>query len=180
MAKAKGPASVQNRHIYTRASYLYQAANYLANCAQASSTPNHGPSRQEEAANKAAHSALTANEAERKALMNVSRQVISDMRSVSLKMQIRSSPTIKSTICKFCDTLQIEGKTCRSAVENASKGGRKPWADVLVIRCDTCGHAKRYPISGVPRQKRRSMRVTEAAENGVSREDDTSASKQTT
>jgi ribonuclease P protein subunit RPR2 len=44
-------------------------------------------------------------------------------------------------------------------VENQSKGGRKPWADILVMRCLTCGHAKRYPVS-VPKQRRKSARTS--------------------
>jgi ribonuclease P protein subunit RPR2 len=53
--------------------------------------------------------------------------------------------------------LLVESKTSRSWIENPSKGGRKPWADILVIECGTCGNAKRYPVDA-PRQKRRSLR----------------------
>jgi ribonuclease P protein subunit RPR2 len=104
---------------------------------------------------------------ERKVMINLSHQVISDMRSVSLKAQIRQSPAIKQTICKYCDAVQIEGKTCHSTVENLSKGGRKPWADVLVTWCDTCGNAKRYPVSAAPRQKRRSLRTPKTEQSGA-------------
>lgn len=90
-------------------------------------------------------------------MLNMSRHAISDMRAMSLKTLIRQSPDLKRTICKFCDTLRIEGKTCRSVVENSSKGGQKPWADVLSIECRTCGHVKRYPVNA-PRQKRRPVR----------------------
>ncbi|RFU81585.1 rnase p rpr2 rpp21 subunit domain-containing [Trichoderma arundinaceum] len=169
MAKPKGNPGIQNRHIYTRASYLYQAASYLASCAQqtkkgvepekarnedrAPSSSIRGTSTGVAHDGEFVHSAK-----ERKAIMNLSHQVISDMRSVSLKAQIRQSPSIKQTICRYCDSVQIEGKTCGSTVENLSKGGRKPWADVLATRCDTCGNVKRYPISA-PRQKRRPLRT---------------------
>ncbi|KAL7963201.1 RNAse P Rpr2/Rpp21/SNM1 subunit domain-containing protein [Trichoderma compactum] len=174
MAKAKGHPSIQNRHIYTRASYLFQAASYLANCAQQAkqqATPR-------KAQNDDKHSSTSGLDApsgtgngpntefahsnqERKALVNLSHRVVSDMRSVSLKAQIRQSRSIKQTICKYCDAILIEGKTCHSAVENLSKGGRKPWADVLVTRCSTCGNVKRYPVSA-PRQNRKPLRTFEA------------------
>lgn len=163
MVKQKGNAGIQNRHIYSRASYLYQAASYLANCAhQTKTTARNGDdednTKRDEQSVAVVCDGFTHSKQERKAVINLSHQVISDMRSVSLKAQIRQSPTIKQTICKYCDAVQIEGKTCRSIVENRSKGGRKPWADVLVTRCDTCGNVKRYPISA-PRQKRKSLRA---------------------
>jgi len=30
--------------------------------------------------------------------------------------------------------------------ENRSKKGRKPWAEVLVVRCISCGATKRFPV----------------------------------
>jgi ribonuclease P protein subunit RPR2 len=154
MGKGKSPGAVIGRHNYSRASYLYQAAVYLASQAQNSQdaaaiqnipkgTPMH-------------------SEHEKKALENMSRQAITDMRAVTLKSQIRQNADLKRMICKFCDTLQLEGKTSVSTVENRSRGGRKPWADVLVIRCKTCDNVKRYPISA-PRQKRRSLRDEESS-----------------
>ncbi|KAM0560993.1 hypothetical protein ACHAPJ_003493 [Fusarium lateritium] len=103
---------------------------------------------------------------ERKALQNMSRQAVTSLRAVTLKAQIRQSPAMKQTICKFCDTLQIEGDTCTSTVENASKGGRKPWADVLTIQCKTCENVKRYPVSA-PRQKRKNLRKLDCQDGAV-------------
>ena len=178
MAKAKGNPGIQNRHIYTRASYLYQAAVYLANCAQRAEPGTNEETSLEKSQhdddNASSRSRRNASSGrgngqpnhdspERKATMNLSHQVVSDMRSVSLKAQIRQSPSIKQTICKYCDAVLIEGKTCHSSVENPSKGGRKPWADVLVIRCDTCSNVKRYPISA-PRQKRKPLRTAGISE----------------
>ncbi|KAH7176512.1 RNAse P Rpr2/Rpp21/SNM1 subunit domain-containing protein [Dactylonectria macrodidyma] len=159
MAKPKGPQGVQNRHIYNRASYLYQSATYLAS--QDTSQTVHDATNSSSASQE--HSASKPNSIGQTALQNMSRQMISSMRAVTLKAQIRQSPGLKQTMCKFCDTLLIEGKTCTSTVENASKGGRKPWADVLVIRCKTCSNVKRYPVSA-PRQKRRSLRNPEQNE----------------
>lgn len=150
MAKAK-QHSVQNRHIYSRASYLYQAAHYLAS--------TDSPTQHECSTKPNERRALKGFQEAHKgrASRNLSRQMITDMRAVTQKLLIRQSPELKRTICKVCDTLQIEGQTCHSTVENDSKGGRKSWADVLAISCHTCGNVKRFPVSG-PRQKRRPLR----------------------
>ncbi|KAL7938045.1 RNAse P Rpr2/Rpp21/SNM1 subunit domain-containing protein [Trichoderma chlorosporum] len=173
MAKAKGNPGIQNRHIYTRASYLYQAASYLASCAQQAKKQEEPEKAQHEGSHSSSsgigngpNPEFAHSDQERKVLMNLSHQVVSDMRSVSLKAQIRQSRSIKQTICKYCDAVLIEGKTCHSAVENLSKGGRKPWADVLVMRCSTCGNVKRYPVSA-PRQKRRPLRSPKAVKDSA-------------
>ncbi|KFH43580.1 Ribonuclease P protein subunit-like protein [Hapsidospora chrysogenum ATCC 11550] len=161
MAKPKAQASVPNRHIYTRASYLYQAANYLARL----------PERQDDTGQPAAaaaaataapgdeqHSTSRKRDAQgRRAAQNISRRMVSDLRAVSLKGQVRQSPAMKRSMCKFCDTVLIEGRNCHSVIENESKGARKPWADVLVIRCSTCGNSKRFPVSA-RRQQRKHLR----------------------
>ncbi|KAF5667971.1 rnase p rpr2 rpp21 subunit [Fusarium heterosporum] len=153
MAKIKEQKSVQNRTIYSRASYLYQAASYLAK----QQSPNCQDVLSKSSTTGQEHSASAPTKNEQKALANMSRQAISGLRGVTQKAQIRLSPAMKQTICKYCDTLQIEGDTCTSIIENASKGGRKPWADVLNIKCKTCGNVKRYPVSA-PRQKRKALR----------------------
>lgn len=151
MAKAKGHPGVQNKVIYSRASYLYQAANYLASQA-------HEAHQKATELRTDEHSACTTKDKEAKALRNLSRLAVFDMRTVSLKTQIRLTPELKRTACKFCNMLQIEGQTCRSTIENLSKGGMKPWADVLVVRCNTCNNSKRFPVNA-PRQKRRQLRT---------------------
>lgn len=165
MAKQKLNTGVQNKIIYSRASYLYQAADYLARRAREG---QHPPDNQAPEGKQAVHGAQI--EQRQKAIGNLSRQVICDMRAVSLKAQIRQGTSLKRTICKFCDTLQIEGETCRSIIENQSKGGRKPWADVLVIKCNTCGNAKRFPVSA-PRQQRRAVRPGKPQEAKGEREE---------
>lgn len=153
--KTKEAKGVQNRHIYSRASYLYQAAAYLTSQQQRlqdDSTKSESADQQ--------HGVSAPSLKEQKALQNVSRHLISECRAVSLKAQIRQSRAMKRSICKFCNTLQVEGQTCTSTIENLSKGGKKPWADVLVIKCETCGNVKRYPVSA-PRQKRRDVRKAE-------------------
>ncbi|CCE33275.1 uncharacterized protein CPUR_07199 [Claviceps purpurea 20.1] len=172
MAKPKGQPGVQNRVIYSRASYLYQAATYLSNCADslenaASSTPSKsskpelgGVEQQQKQQQQQQQYSK-----QKKAVERMSRLAISEMKAVSLKAQIRQSPALKRTVCKFCDTLLVEGRSCSSTIENLSKQGRKPWADVLVITCKTCGNVKRFPVDA-PRQKRKSLRLAEANISG--------------
>lgn len=152
MAKQKPAARVQNRPIYSRMSYLYQAAAFLA---QQNLNGEAGPSR------------IGAADAETKTHAGgangvMARRLLSDLRAVSLKTQIRIDPSIKRAVCKFCDSILVEGQSCTSAVENKSKNSRKPWADVLVLKCRTCGHEKRFPVSS-PRQKRRPLRGMESS-----------------
>ncbi len=68
------------------------------------------------------------------------------MRSVAKKSVMRLGPQIKRTVCKRCDTLLIPGISCENRIENASKGGKKSWADVLVVGCMACGTVKRFPV----------------------------------
>ncbi|KAG6205963.1 hypothetical protein E4U35_002119 [Claviceps purpurea] len=179
MAKPKGQPGVQNRVIYSRASYLYQAATYLSNCADslenaASSTPSKpskpskpelGGVEQQQKQQQQQQQQQQQYSKQKKAVERMSRLAISEMKAVSLKAQIRQSPALKRTVCKFCDTLLVEGRSCSSTIENLSKQGRKPWADVLIITCKTCGNVKRFPVDA-PRQKRKSLRLAEANISG--------------
>ncbi|ETS78493.1 hypothetical protein PFICI_10555 [Pestalotiopsis fici W106-1] len=158
MAKPKQQGNVANRPLYSRISYLYQAAAYLSTTATNESsetsdlTPHVDVLPQAELA-----AASEKRPLEQQVKQSVARHLLTDMRSTSLKTQIRLSPAIKRTICKYCDTLLIDGQTCTSVIENTSKGSKKPWADVLVITCNICGGLKRFPVNAA-RQKRRPVR----------------------
>ncbi|KAG6001797.1 hypothetical protein E4U54_000987 [Claviceps lovelessii] len=182
MAKPKGQPGVQNRIIYSRASYLYQAATYLSNCvdrvenAPSSTRPQASKpelsadqqqqkQQQRQHQHQHQHQQQHQHRKQQKALENMSRLAMADMKAVSLKAQIRQSPALKRTVCKFCDTLLVEGRSCSSTIENPSKGARKPWADVLVMKCKTCGNIKRFPVDA-PRQKRKSLRAVERHTRG--------------
>ncbi|TPX13890.1 uncharacterized protein E0L32_005590 [Thyridium curvatum] len=154
MAKGKTPVGVHNKHLYSRLSFLYQAAAHLA---EASSNRKE-PAANDDATGKPGETRHPAPQH----LEGVSRRLATDFRAVGLKTQIRASPSMKRTICKSCDTFLIEGQTCTSAVENKSKNGRKPWADTLVISCNTCGAQKRFPVDS-PRQRRKSQRRSPAS-----------------
>lgn len=151
MAKSKaskGTGSVPNKALHSRVSYLYQAAAYLATQQQHSrTTREEGPAITESQDGQQTNSPFKP----------ASRRLISDLRSVSLKVQMQISPTMKHSICKNCDTMLLDGTTCSSEIENKSKGGKKPWADVLVRKCNTCGLERRFPLR-TERQKRRPNR----------------------
>ncbi|KAG5946617.1 hypothetical protein E4U53_006560 [Claviceps sorghi] len=163
MAKPKGQPGVQNRIIYSRASYLYQAANYLTSCVTRVEDAPLSPPKSSKPELRVQHPQPRRQQQQKmqeKVLNNMSRIAMAEMKAVSLKAQIRQSPALKRTVCKFCDTLLVEGRSCSSTIENLSRGGCKPWADVLVIKCNTCGNVKRFPVDA-PRQKRKSLRSAE-------------------
>ncbi|ROT37529.1 Rpr2-domain-containing protein [Sodiomyces alkalinus F11] len=143
MGKSKNDG-VQNRHLYTRVSYLHQAACRLATL---------GHDRPDRTKNEQG-----SKENDDSVTQNMARLLVEDLRAVSRKVLIRPTPAMKRTMCKICDTVLVEGRTCFTTVENHSKGGRKPWADVMAMRCTVCGHIKRFPAN-CPRQKRRPFRV---------------------
>jgi ribonuclease P protein subunit RPR2 len=160
MAKAKssnGSGNVPNKALHSRVSYLYQAATYLATHQQHSeAAEEHAKSTNQETSEASLAMGTNGSNAP---FQPVSRRLISDLRSVSLKVQMRMSPAMKHSICKNCDTMLINGTTCSSEVENKSAGGKKPWADVLVRRCNTCGAVRRFPLAA-QRQKRRPNRLS--------------------
>ncbi|KUJ23472.1 Rpr2-domain-containing protein [Mollisia scopiformis] len=152
MAKAKtskGAVKVPNKAVHSRVSFLFQAASYLA-------TQHSEPSGTKQTAAEA--SETLEKPAEKVATRPLSRRLASDLRSVTLKAQLRISPQMKRKICKNCDTILIDESTCMNELENKSKGGKKPWADILARKCNTCGVVKRYPLSA-QRQKRRHLRT---------------------
>ncbi|KAK3489423.1 RNAse P Rpr2/Rpp21/SNM1 subunit domain-containing protein [Neurospora hispaniola] len=159
MAKGGGKnnGGVQNRAIYSRVSFLQQAAVFLSRQSQSQHQ------QQQQSLPSSTSSALAPLVPLPTPLEGMSRRLATDLRSVSLKTRIRLSPAVKRTICKYCDSLLIDGSTCTAFIENRSKGGRKPWADILVRRCHACKKERRYPI-----EAKRTKRKTE---RGISEED---------
>lgn len=164
MAKNK-TVGVPNRQLYSRVSFLYQAAAYLAAPQQQQQDQagqggqDTSPGRQPHLASKQDAGSLS-QASDNGLLDGMACRLLTDLRSVSLKRQMRLNPNIKRAVCKYCDSLLIEGQSCSSTIENPSKGGKKPWADVLVVRCSTCRGERRYPVSAC-RQKRRTARAAE-------------------
>ncbi|EQL31857.1 hypothetical protein BDFG_05904 [Blastomyces dermatitidis ATCC 26199] len=185
MAKAKtqrGGGAGQN-HIRVRVAFLYRASTYLQSASVSNLSAkcitnrtiqgsNHGSPTQEQAQGSETvpndKTSTTDATGESKQphpqptqhvpVSKLSRQLASQLRGVSLKSQLRLSRDIKRSICKCCDSLLIPNSTCVETVENASRGGseKKPWADVRVVRCNSCGYTKRYPQT-----EKRSLKLAE-------------------
>ncbi|KAF2098022.1 Rpr2-domain-containing protein [Rhizodiscina lignyota] len=168
MAKSKASKStrtVPNKHLHSRVAYLYEAATYLLSqktgdiTAQKTTTgETESPPIESDQVNESQSSKL-----KHKGLPN---HLVEHIHSISRRGQIHLSPDVKRTFCKSCNTLLISGSTSSSRLENRSRGGKKPWADVLVVKCLSCGAEKRFPV-GSERQKKKADRVTKdkSAEN---------------
>ncbi len=158
MAKAKsskgdGP-NVPHKHLYSRLSFLHQAATFLA--ARDSIQPVT-EKRDHEEPNTASRSSPL----EQKPAAPSSREatrLLSHLRGVSRKSQIRIASDVKHSICKRCDGILLPGETSSAVVTNSSRNGRKPWADVLELRCEYCGTAKRFPVGMKDRPDARSKK----------------------
>ena len=155
MAKGKAGGGVQNRAIYSRISFLQQAAVALTSIPQRSADSSSADATNTPSVSDQPTSARNPHEpGPVTTLDGMSRRLATDLRAVSLKTRIRLKPAVKQTICKFCDSILIDGESCTSTIENKSRGAKKPWADVLVCKCHTCGRERRYPVSAVrPRRK---------------------------
>ncbi|KAF1917083.1 RNAse P Rpr2/Rpp21/SNM1 subunit domain-containing protein [Ampelomyces quisqualis] len=136
MSKVKPPKSkgIPSKHLHARTAFLYQAATYLT----LQTSPNDTVQTPEHL--DQTHSQCSVD------CSPISLQLGSDLQQVSRKAQLRLSVELKRTICKRCNTVLIHGRTATQTIENASKGGKKPWADVLVLECKVCGGKKKFPV----------------------------------
>jgi ribonuclease P protein subunit RPR2 len=128
-------------HLRARIAYLTDATTFLQSTrtAQLQTTPN----------DELQHPETTA-------ASHLARQLAAQTRAVSMKAQLRLPRETKRALCKRCDTLLVPETTCTEFVENKSRGGKKPCADVFVVKCRTCGTAKRFPQG-----HKRSMKLVE-------------------
>ena len=175
------------KHLYSRISYLYQAATYLAQNAssQHDKTASYnrvkmtgnsdeekdgcdspiqcsGPSAKEDLSNTGGvegrkQSIMYGDGLSLFSPSPVSPYLLNHLGAVCRKGQIRLTPDIKHSICKWCDTLLIPSVTSTKHVENNSRDGKRAWADVLVMSCMVCGTAKRFPV-GAKRQSKKQKR----------------------
>jgi len=151
MAKAKGGKGVTQKHLHSRLSYLHQASVYLHTASNRQQTKQPAVSAKQELQETINQSPGGDKE---ECASEHSRHLLTQLRAVSLKSQIRLTPELKNSVCKRCDSLLVAGQTSVHTLENASRGGRKPCADVLVIKCKFCGYKKIFPV-GAKRQKGR-------------------------
>jgi ribonuclease P protein subunit RPR2 len=148
MAKDKPPKpkGIPNKHLHARTTFLYQAATYLTLYTAIESS-------KAEASDAAPAATCQTQQSSPLAL-----QLGADLHTVSRKAQLRLSVDLKRSMCKSCNAVLIPGRTATQMTENQSKGGKKPWADVLVISCNRCGSEKRLPI-GAKRQPKKRERL---------------------
>lgn len=187
MKKQKDSAIFPNKHLHSRISFLYQAATYLnkacdnglnVHCRESLflESPDLDVEKQDlldsredtDTTQKKSTIILTEQldgflqahpvKPSLSGKAGSSRRLLSHLRGISLKSQIRLTPNMKHSVCKRCDSLLLAGNTSNSLIENKSRGGKKPWADVLVVTCNLCGMEKRFP-TGAARQLGKAERV---------------------
>lgn len=135
--KKSKTTSLPQKNIHLRLAFLHQAASHLAD--------------------KSRSDTLTTTEASKNSTLEPiarsetsvaqPRYLINQLKGVSRKSVIRLDRNIKRSICKRCDELLLDGKSSSKQIENRSASRRsKPWADVLVVKCETCGTSKRFPV----------------------------------
>lgn len=147
MAKGKPPKpkGISNKHLHARTTFLYQAATYLTFQSPTKNSESHTED---------------ANQIQQPSPLAL--QLGADLHTVSRKAQLRLSVDLKRSICKSCNTLLVPGRTASQEIENQSKGGKKPWADVLIVSCKCCGSKRRMPV-GAKRQPKKRNRLPAAA-----------------
>lgn len=140
----KEGSAIPQKQLHSRLSYLYQAAEYLETITDKDTAAARGFSK-----NPKSPDAVLNSESKQ------SLYLLSQLRSVSRKSQLRLSQELKRSLCRKCSTRLIPGHTSSDEIENLSSGGKKPWADVLCVTCLVCGVRKRYPV-GARRQSKTS------------------------
>lgn len=138
MAKEKKDrkASLPQKSIHLRLAFLHQAASHIADHVQNNARMTW----------KADEDDALMLDLKSKTVTTQPRYLINQMKGVSRKSVIRLHKDVKRSVCKRCDELLAEDKNSTTEVENRSANLSKPWADILVIKCKTCGTSKRFPI----------------------------------
>lgn len=154
MSKVKPPKAkgIPSKHLHARTTFLYQAATYL----------NLQTSPFDAAADGKATEELPAtwHAPHLQSMSPVALELGSDLQQVSRKAQLRLAVDMKRTICKRCNTILVPGRTAIQMLENPSKNGRKPCADILSIECKLCGGKKRFPIGATKQPKKHARTPT--------------------
>ncbi|KAL4740695.1 RNAse P Rpr2/Rpp21/SNM1 subunit domain-containing protein [Aspergillus similis] len=171
MAKTKGKkgsGSGGNSHVRARINYLYNAAQYLQSAKAAGALGDVATGKDEVMSDAQTTSPLAkrpCSDYRGECAPRVARLCISQMRGVSQKSQLRLPIEQKRSFCKRCDTLLISGTNCIEETRNPSRGARKPWAEVRIVRCNICGTEKRFPQTDKRSRKIIERKRDEKAEN---------------
>jgi ribonuclease P protein subunit RPR2 len=146
--KAKG---IPNKHLHARTTFLYQAATYLTLQSPVENTKTEAKDVV----------ASVSNQLQQPSPLAL--QLGADLHTVSRKAQLRLSVELKRSMCKSCNAVLVPGRTATQEIENQSRGGKKPWADVLVVSCNRCGSRKRTPVGAKRQPKKRDRLPAPAA-----------------
>ena len=175
----KGSKKNGSKHLQARVSFLYQSSLYFSTLQQRENRNYDGATKldlkqtahvedshttDKQANVLTSKTPTTTNHISQRGEGSVQSQsfgryFVSHLRSVSRKSQIRLSHEVKRSLCKKCNSVLLEGTSADSRLHNASRGGKKRWADVRILRCNSCGAEKRFPI-GATKQPRKSKRAT--------------------
>jgi ribonuclease P protein subunit RPR2 len=149
MSKVKAPKAkgVPNKHLHARSTFLYQAATYLT--LQTATQDNEVSTDVIQSEQAALPDGSKIQRYSPLAL-----QLGSDLQQVSRKGQLRLAVDLKRSVCKSCNAILIPGRSATQKIENPSKGGKKPWADLLVVSCNLCGGSKRFPVGATKQLKK--------------------------
>lgn len=134
--KKSKTTSLPQKNVHLRLAFLHQAASHLAN----------QPRSDTQTTTDASRDGALPRKVRPKTSVAQPRYLINQMKGVSRKSVIRLDKNIKRTICKRCDESFVEGRNSASIIENKSTNRSKPWADVLIVKCETCGTSKRFPV----------------------------------
>ncbi|KAL4883899.1 RNAse P Rpr2/Rpp21/SNM1 subunit domain-containing protein [Aspergillus karnatakaensis] len=173
MAKAKskkGSGGGVNSHIRARINFLHKAATYLQSAKTTTAATEDVAKAEEKITPEPAPMPSHANPAGYERNSQISRLFVSQMRGVSLKSQLRLPIDQKRSFCKRCDTLLLVGINSTQDIINPSRGSKKPWAEVRVVRCNACGTVKRFPQTDKRGRKladRKKERKTETQTDSV-------------
>ncbi|KTW32048.1 uncharacterized protein T551_00730 [Pneumocystis jirovecii RU7] len=114
---------IPQQELYSRFSFLYQAANIYA---------THSILNQDKYINSHSEQAL-------------SKFYINTAKKIARKAVLKINPSIKRTLCRRCDTILLPGITSSIKIENFSKKNKNK-ADISVITCNFCNTQKKYPV----------------------------------
>ncbi|KAL8895217.1 MAG: hypothetical protein Q9192_003778, partial [Flavoplaca navasiana] len=180
--KGKKDARTTRKPVDARVSYLYQAAKYFAGVKLDNQSNVTGPeldplekyqSSRKPTSGAAPIDGMDVNAKSAETLKKGSsefsstydesniRTMLSHLRGISRKGATSVPSTIKRSVCKRCNLLLIDSWNSSKQLENTSRGGKKPWADVLIVTCHACGTAKHFPL-GAKRQARKKDRLGES------------------
>ena len=170
MGKGKGKANggEPNKPMRARLDYLQEASTYMHEAVHG--RPAEAPPSEAAVIPGVNYTvaAVSNNQQAQAQPSAAQRHFSSQMKKVSLKSKpkVRVPRNVKRMLCKHCHTRLDSASTSEAYMENHSRGGRKPWADVRVVSCKSCGTKKRYPV-GAKRQLRKAQRLKAEADKEI-------------